>query len=176
MKEDRIDPIEFARRLRRCQQPSEELLWQLLRDRRCVNAKFRRQHPVPPYNCDFFCFELSLDIECDGSDHFTEDGIRKDKLRTKFLNALGITVVRFTNHQIENDTQAVLSEIRSTINRLRNAKSDGIHANDSEPSPPGPSPKRRGEQVTRVRSRNCFRPLLPRGKGLGMRGLRLKKA
>jgi very-short-patch-repair endonuclease len=144
MQEDRLDPIEFARRLRRCQQPGEDLLWQLLRDRRCVNAKFRRQHPVPPYNCDFFCFELSLDIECDGKDHFTEDGLRKDAQRTKFLNDLGIAVLRFTNHQIENETQAVLSEIRNTIDRLRNGKWNGAVASDSEPSPPAPLPKGEG--------------------------------
>ena len=121
MQEEQLDPIQFARQLRRCQQPGEDFLWQLLRDRRCVNAKFRRQHPVPPYTCDFFCFELSLDIECDGKDHFTEEGIRYDANRTRFLNDLGITVIRFTNYQIENETQAVLTIIRSTIDRLRNA-------------------------------------------------------
>ncbi len=142
MQEDRVDPIEFARRLRRCQQPGEELLWQLLRDRRCENAKFRRQHPIAPYNCDFFCHELSLDIECDGKDHFTEDGIRKDVNRTKYLNGLGITVIRFTNFQIENETQIVLCEIRKTIERLRSEKSKV--SSDSEPSPPTPLPKGEG--------------------------------
>ncbi len=144
MQEDRVDPIEFARRLRRCQQPGEELLWQLLRDRRCENAKFRRQHPIAPYNCDFFCHELSLDIECDGKDHFTEDGIRKDANRTKYLNGLGITVIRFTNFQIENETQIVLCEIRKTIERLRSEKSKAKVSSDSKPSPPAPLPKGEG--------------------------------
>ncbi len=136
MQEDRVDPIEFARRLRRCQQPGEELLWQLLRDRRCENAKFRRQHPI--------AHELSLDIECDGKDHFTEDGIRKDANRTKYLNGLGITVIRFTNFQIENETQIVLCEIRKTIERLRSEKSKAKVSSDSKPSPPAPLPKGEG--------------------------------
>jgi very-short-patch-repair endonuclease len=146
MPEDRLDSTEFARRLRRCQQPGEDLLWQLLRDRRCVNAKFRRQHPVPPYNCDFFCLELFLDIECDGKDHLTDDGVRKDAVRTKFLNELGIAVIRFTNFQIENETQAVLSEIRATIERLRNEKQNAFVISDSQPLPPAPLPEGEGSK------------------------------
>jgi len=137
MNEDRMSPIEFARYLRRCQQPGEELMWHLLRNRRLVQAKFRRQHPVPPYNCDFFCFELSLDIECDGRDHFTEEGKSKDANRTKFLNDLGITVIRFTNFQVENETQEVLRKIMETIERLRREK----------PSPPAPLPKGEGSKT-----------------------------
>jgi very-short-patch-repair endonuclease len=140
MADDQMSPVEFARYLRRCQQPGEELLWHLLRNRRLVHAKFRRQHPVPPYNCDFFCFELSLDIECDGKDHFTEEGKRKDANRTKFLNDLGITVLRFTNFQIENETQQVLQTIQHEIERLR-AK---LNSSACQPSPPAPLPEGEG--------------------------------
>ena len=146
MQEDRIDPIEFARQLRRCQQPGEELLWQLLRSRRCHDTKFRRQHPGPPYTCDFFCHELSLDVECDGQDHFTEEGISKDANRTKYLEGLGITVIRFTNFQIENETQSVLSEIGRAIQRLSQQKQNAIETSDSKPSPPAPLPKGEGSK------------------------------
>jgi very-short-patch-repair endonuclease len=92
---------------------------------------------VPPYNCDFFCFELSLDIECDGKDHFTEEGKCKDAIRTKFLNDLGITVIRFSNFQVENETQQVLHKIIETIECLRRKK----------PSPPAPLPKGEGSKT-----------------------------
>ena len=147
MQENRIDPVKFARHLRRCQQPGEELLWQLLRDRRCQNTKFRRQHPIAPYTCDFFCHELSLAVECDGKDHFTEDGIIKDANRTQYLNGLGVTVIRFTNYQIENETPSVLNEIRNTIERLRiekqNVTTNASLADTqrSKPSPPASLPK-----------------------------------
>jgi very-short-patch-repair endonuclease len=37
--------IEFARQMRREPTPAEEVLWRLLRNRRFVGLKFRRQHP-----------------------------------------------------------------------------------------------------------------------------------
>jgi hypothetical protein len=41
-----MDQKQFARHLRQCQNTYEELLWQLLRNRRRCNKKFRRQHPI----------------------------------------------------------------------------------------------------------------------------------
>ncbi|MBL4640309.1 MAG: DUF559 domain-containing protein [Verrucomicrobiales bacterium] len=43
-----------ARRLRKQPTPSESKLWKLLRDRRFVDFKFRRQHPIGTYVLDFF--------------------------------------------------------------------------------------------------------------------------
>ncbi len=65
----------------------------------------------------------------------------KDANRTKYLNGLGITVIRFTNFQIENETQSVLREIGRAIERLRQQKHNTIAISDSKPSPPAPLPK-----------------------------------
>ncbi|MBL8851034.1 MAG: DUF559 domain-containing protein [Planctomycetaceae bacterium] len=46
--------LEFARDLRQRQTTAEDLLWDLLRNRRLFDVKFRRQHPVGAYVIDFF--------------------------------------------------------------------------------------------------------------------------
>ncbi len=59
----------LARELRKQQTSAEDLLWQLLRDRRLLGFKFRRQHQFGGYVADFFCREAQLVIECDGEIH-----------------------------------------------------------------------------------------------------------
>lgn len=45
---------------------AEHLMWQLLRAKRFMNLKFRRQHVIQPYIVDFYCHEIGLVIELDG--------------------------------------------------------------------------------------------------------------
>ena len=42
---------------------AENLMWQLLRAKRFMNLKFRRQHVIAPYIVDFYCHEIGLVIE-----------------------------------------------------------------------------------------------------------------
>ena len=58
---------------------------------------------------DFFCFEKKTIIEIDGKIHRCRK--KKDNLRTKILNSLGIRVLRFYNEDVENDLDYVLTEI-----------------------------------------------------------------
>jgi very-short-patch-repair endonuclease len=51
---------EIARILRKQQTEAEELLWQLLRNRKIAGLKFRRQHPFENYVLDFYCHEWLL--------------------------------------------------------------------------------------------------------------------
>ena len=53
---------------------AEHLMWQLLRAKRFMNLKFRRQHVIQPYIVDFYCHEIGLVIELDGGQHNTENG------------------------------------------------------------------------------------------------------
>ncbi len=48
---------QFARHLRKCQNTYEEFLWQLLRNRKRCNKKFRRQHAIGIYVAAFYCAE-----------------------------------------------------------------------------------------------------------------------
>lgn len=109
----KLDPqlLEFAKTMRSNATDAEHLMWQLLRAKRFINFKFRRQHVIAPYIVDFYCHELGLVIELDGSQHGTDDAIKYDAERTQFLEALDLKVVRYWNHDVLGRTEVVLEDL-----------------------------------------------------------------
>ena len=109
----KLDPqlLEFAKTMRSNATDAENLMWQLLRAKRFMNLKFRRQHVIAPYIVDFYCHELGLVIELDGSQHGTDDAIEYDAERTRFLEALDLRVVRYWNHDVSNRADVVLEDL-----------------------------------------------------------------
>ena len=116
-----IDPqlLEFAKTMRSNATDAENLMWQLIRAKRFMNLKFRRQHVIKPYIVDFYCHELGLVIELDGSQHSTHDAIEYDAERTKFLEALGLTVVRYWNDDVLSRTEVVLEDLWRRCSELK---------------------------------------------------------
>ena len=96
----KLDPqlLDFAKTMRHNSTDAEHLMWQLLRAKRFMNLKFRRQHVIKPYIVDFYCHEIGLVIELDGSQHGTDDAIEYDAERSNFLETLDLSVVRYWNH------------------------------------------------------------------------------
>ena len=99
-----------AARLRGTMTESEKLLWEKLR-LKSLGFKFRRQHPINLYILDFYCHKLKLSIEIDGGYHLSKDQKAKDIERTKALNELEIKEIRFTNKDVINDIENVMSNI-----------------------------------------------------------------
>ncbi|MCU6434839.1 endonuclease domain-containing protein [Undibacterium sp. Jales W-56] len=111
----------WAREMRRQMPDAEALLWQLIRNRRLANAKFRRQHPVGRYILDFYSVETKLAIELDGGQH--AEAIAYDQRRDEFLASQGIRVLRFWNNQMLRETESVLEVIYDAlINSKKMAK------------------------------------------------------
>ena len=105
------ETLAFARQLRAQQTNAEDALWFLLRDRRFLNFKFRRQHAIPPYVLDFYCSELKLAVELDGGQH-NEDAVQRiDEKRSLYLRARGIEVVRYWNHDVLARMESVLEDL-----------------------------------------------------------------
>jgi very-short-patch-repair endonuclease len=130
------DLLGFARSLRREQTSAESLIWYLLRDRRLLGYKFRRQYPLPPYVLDFYCDELKLGIELDGGQHNADASEARDKRRDEFIRAHGIEVVRYWNHDVLLKTEDVLEDlIRRASSKVR-------------PSPLTPLPHGEGNGVS----------------------------
>jgi adenine-specific DNA-methyltransferase len=101
----------FARGLRNNSTGAERRLWRLLRDRRFAEFKFRRQYPCGIYFLDFFCTVARLAVELDGGGHGFPDQRAKDEKRNQFLAEQGIKVLRFWNHQLRGELEAVRFEI-----------------------------------------------------------------
>ncbi|EKU56840.1 PF04480 family protein [Acinetobacter sp. WC-323] len=111
--------LEFAKVMRSNATDAEHLMWQLLRAKRFINLKFRRQHVIAPYIVDFYCHELGLVIELDGSQHGTDNGKEYDAERTKFLKASDLKVVRYWNHDVLKNTESVLGDLWNVCLHLK---------------------------------------------------------
>jgi very-short-patch-repair endonuclease len=120
--------LERARELRKHQTSSEEILWECLRDRRFLNAKFRRQHNISQFIADFYCHAARLVIELDGEIHGSQQV--EDANRDLWMEERGLVVLRFGNDQVLDDLAGVLGMIAEVI----------------EPSPLAPLPQGEGDK------------------------------
>lgn len=108
----------MARRLRRGEGLAERLLWEELRGHRLGGFKWKRQVPRAGYVVDFYCNAARLVVEIDGAFHANIAGrAQADILRTQVLEAQGLKVIRFTNHEVVDNLplacESILHECRS---------------------------------------------------------------
>jgi len=117
----KADPLIFkkAEELRNSPTPSEELIWNYLQGNQ-FGLKFRRQHPASIYVLDFYAHKIKLAIEIDGSIHSLEKVKLNDKERQEHLESLGIRFLRFSNYQVEKQTDKVLEIIEDCIKKYMN--------------------------------------------------------
>ena len=112
--------FEFSKILRKTQTDAEDIIWQSLRNRKMLGFKFRRQHPLQKYIADFYCHEAKLVIEIDGGIHNQIENKEHDNGRSFELEELGITVIRFTNKEVEDNLEKVLNSIKKHLQKYLN--------------------------------------------------------
>ena len=88
---------------------AEQCLWEHLRAKRLQGYKFCRQQPIGNYIVDFVYTHPLLIIEADGGQH--NEQATYDTKCSADLHALGFTVLRYWNHDILQQTEAVLTHI-----------------------------------------------------------------
>ena len=115
-----------AQELRQRSTDAEQALWKRLRNRQLAECKFRRQVPLGKYIVDFVCFERKVVIEVDGGHH--QEQVSSDAVRTTWLESQGFQVLRFWNHEVLADTEAVQDALLVALQ-------------ESSPSPDSPSPQ-----------------------------------
>ncbi|HEY3450930.1 MAG TPA: endonuclease domain-containing protein [Myxococcales bacterium] len=103
---------EMAREFRKAPTLSERILWNELRGRRVAGLKFKRQVPIGPYIVDFHCNERRLVIEVDGDVH--DDQQEADAHRQKYLEGIGLRVIRVAAEDVERFLPDVLDRIVRT--------------------------------------------------------------
>lgn len=105
---------ELARENRNNPTKAETKIWrEILRMRQFAQYKFLRQKPIGGYIVDFYCSELRLVIEIDGDSH--AETVEYDLERTRFLNALGLQVIRYTNDEIIQNIEGVYDDLSQRI-------------------------------------------------------------
>ena len=108
--------MDRARELRRNMTPQEKHLWHDYL--KTHPAKFYRQRVIGNYIVDFYCSEARLVVELDGSQHYEPDARQYDAERTKQLEALGLSVLRFSNYDMDRYYEGVCGTIDRTLNEI----------------------------------------------------------
>ena len=106
---------EIARKLRKNSTLSEVLLWEKIK-KRSFGVQFHRQVPMLRYIVDFYCHEIQLAIEIDGSSH--QNKYCYDKKRQREIESFGVQFLRFTDNEIKNDMYSVEMAIREKVDEL----------------------------------------------------------
>ena len=96
--------VRLARGLRRRRTRAEVFAWRLLRDRKMLGLKFRRQQVLCGYEVDFYCGALRLVVEIDGAVHDDAERAERDARRTTILARRGVRVVRLENARLNRET------------------------------------------------------------------------
>jgi very-short-patch-repair endonuclease len=110
--------FEKAHELRRNMTKAEKKIWNELKNKNLFRVRFRRQHPVDIFVVDFYCHELKLAIEIDGSIHLEKEVSEYDVGRTHDIEKFGIKILRFTNDEVLNDINAVINKTLDVISSL----------------------------------------------------------
>jgi guanylate kinase len=80
-----------------------------------LGVHFRRQHPLGPYIVDFCCVQRRLVVELDGGHHYLERRASQDEARSAWLAQRGFRVLRFSDAEVLQELEAVLTEIQNRL-------------------------------------------------------------
>ena len=106
-----------AKKNRRNSTTAENVLWQSIRNKQ-LGVEFRRQHVIGDFIVDFVCLDKMLVIEVDGGYHTERIQLEDDEIRTRILNSLGFSLVRFSNDRVLFDLDNVKSDIKNILRQL----------------------------------------------------------
>ena len=113
-----------ARKLRRCMNLPEALLWKELRGEK-LGFKVRRQHPIGPYVVDFYVREGALVIEVDGEAHNRGPQPQRDQQRDAYLASKGYRILRFAALDVMRNIDGVIAAISEQVTCPLHHPADG---------------------------------------------------
>ncbi|MBQ8783774.1 MAG: endonuclease domain-containing protein [Clostridia bacterium] len=100
---------ENAKILRKNMTKEERHLWyDFLRN---YPVRFLRQKVIDNYIVDFYCHKARLIIELDGSQHYEDKGLLKDKIIAERLAERNLTVLRIPNSEIYSNFEGICEYI-----------------------------------------------------------------
>ena len=102
-----------ARTLRKNMTKEERQLWyDFLKS---YPVRFLRQKVIDNYIVNFYCHSARLIIEIDGSQHYEENGLLKDKIRTERIEQRNLTVIRIPNNEVNKNFEGVCQYINVVV-------------------------------------------------------------
>ena len=112
-----------ARTLRKNMTKEEKHLWyDFLKS---YPIRFLRQKVIDNYIVDFYCHSARLIIELDGSQHYEENSLLKDEIRTDRIEQRNLTVIRISNNEVNRNFEGVCQYIDVVVKEsLRQSATD----------------------------------------------------
>jgi very-short-patch-repair endonuclease len=104
-----------ARELRKEMTDAERLLWSRLRLKQIKGLQFYRQKVIGNYIVDFYCHAANMIIEIDGGQHYSIEGMKKDKIRDEYLMSRKLRVLRFSDREVLKNIDDVMEEINKYL-------------------------------------------------------------
>jgi len=108
----------YNTRLKKCSQElrknmtdAERLLWSKLRGKQLKGFQIYRQRIIANCIVDFYCPKANIIIEIDGGQHYTDEGVKEDKIRDAYLKNLGFKVLRFSDKEVFENLKGVVERI-----------------------------------------------------------------
>lgn len=109
---------DFSRQLRQGGIMAEALLWKQLKARQ-IGFQFNRQKPILNYIADFYCKEVGVVVEIDGSSHDTPEAQLKDKERDRQMRVIGLEIIRVSDRDVLRDAVRVAEFIMEECEKRR---------------------------------------------------------
>ena len=101
----------YSQELRKNMTDAERLLWSKLKGRQMKGYQIYRQKIIGNYIVDFYCPKANLVVEVDGGQHYTEKGLKEDRIRNDNLRAHGFKVLRFSDREVFENLTGVVERI-----------------------------------------------------------------
>ena len=93
---------------------AEKILWRQLNNNK-LGVRFKAQHPIHIFIADFYCHTHKLVIELDETIHNLQ--VDYNKVRTAEMERYGIKVIRFTNEEVLNNIESVITKIKEVLDK-----------------------------------------------------------
>ena len=116
--------VHIARVLRRNMTKEEKHIWYDFFKKLPFTVK--RQHNIENYIVDFYIPEKKIVIEIDGLQHTDIKEQRKDQIRDEQLALWGITVLRYSNKDINTNFNAVIDDLMVNLGITSDDLKNGV--------------------------------------------------
>ena len=124
---------EFAKNLRKSRNLAEVLFWNEVKSKKFHSLDFDRQRVIDNYIVDFYCAQAGLVLEIDGGQHYEEENLISDKVRSLVLRQYGLVVLRFTNLEIKQNFSGVCEAIELLLKERIEKKEPNPSAAEAAP-------------------------------------------
>lgn len=102
-----------ARDLRKAGNKAEIIFWLQVKNKQLFGLDFDRQKIVGNFIVDFYCKDLAVAVEIDGSSH--NDKVEYDEERDNFLKSLGLIVIHYRAEDVLGNIDGLISDLKDKL-------------------------------------------------------------